>query len=971
MNEDIRSALETSYIDSTITSRTEHRSRLVVNRRDRGELVLSELVRELSESEEFLISAAFISSDGIEMLLQSFRELADRGIRGRLLTSDYLDFNQPGTLEKLLSIPNLSVRIAEGVSLHTKGYGFRKKNGIFSLIIGSSNLTGNALKINSEWNIRVSGLEDGAVQKQFLDEFNTLWDNAVPLTPDWISGYAGRRRVLQEVHPPRQTESMEIKPNLMQRQAAAALGQLRNKGIRKALLIAATGTGKTYLSAFDVKEAAPRTLLFLVHRQQILMDAISSFIEVLGPEAADRIGLFTGGTRDEGKPYLFATVQTMSRDGVFSQFSPEAFEYIIIDEVHKAGAPSYQKLTDYFRPAFLLGMSATPDRPDAGRHDGQRDIYRLFDYNIASEIRLQQALEADMLCPFHYFGISDITVDGTPLSEESSFSDLVSSERIRHIVENAGYYGHGGDRLRGLVFCSGSKEAEDIAAGLCSHGYRAISLSGKDSIEKRMEAVASLEMEEGEGALDYIVTVDIFNEGIDIPSVNQILMLRPTQSAIVFTQQLGRGLRKCRGKEFTVVIDFIANYSSNYLIPIALSGDSSYRKDSLRRFVTEGRLLLPGSSTVSFDEISRQRIFRSIDRSDFSETALLKREYYALKEKLGHIPEMDEFRKHGAIDVMRLAEKCGSYYDFLVRFDSEYSIRLDGAEAEIIRFLSAKTAYGKRASELLLLEAVLQYRASSQLMSLWEESFRKETGEVLTELEKTSAIAYLTGGFHLSREVRKYSHAVFLEHSEGTWHASPAFLSMLDRNPVFTSMVRAIISFGLSEYRRSYSSRYMGTDFTLYGKYTYTDVCHLLNWKQDLPPLGISGYKYDEYTGTLPVFINYIKGTKDDAGAEYENSFPDEESVIAFSKLNRSTESRDAERIYRRKGYEETRIFLFVRRCKDDAEAKEFYFLGEMEAEGKPEEVEINGSSAFRIHYHLRTPVRKDIFTYLTSSEPI
>ena len=260
------------------------------------------------------------------------------------------------------------------------------------------------------------------------------------------------------------------------------------------------------------------------------------------------------------------------------------FDYILIDEVHKAGASSYQKVIEYFNPKFLMGMTATPERTD------DFNIYALFDYNIAYEIRLQEALEEDMLCPFHYFGVTDIEYNGETIDDATILSKLVADERVNHILDKIEYYGFSGETVKGLMFCSRKEEAAKLSLVLNEKGLRTVALTGDDSQEERVLRINQLE----NGKLDYILTVDIFNEGIDIPCINQVVMLRQTQSSIIFIQQLGRGLRKHDTKDYVTIIDFIGNYKNNYLIPVALSGDQSQNKDNIRRQNTGYKLYKRG-----------------------------------------------------------------------------------------------------------------------------------------------------------------------------------------------------------------------------------------------------------------------------------------------------------------------------------------------------------------------------------------
>jgi superfamily II DNA or RNA helicase len=339
-------------------------------------------------------------------------------------------------------------------------------------------------------------------------------------------------------------------------------------------------------------------------------------------------------------------------------------------------------------------MSATPERSDGF------DIFEMFDYNVAYEIRLHQAMKERMICPFHYFGISELSIDGKVIEDKTEFNKLTSDERVRNVIEKIEHYGYSGNRVKGLIFCSRKEEAVELSIKFNNCGYRTCALLGIDNQLEREFAIKRLEQDDHEGALDYIFTVDIFNEGVDIPAVNQIVMLRPTQSAIIFVQQLGRGLRKKENKEYVVVIDFIGNYEKNFFIPIALSGDQTYNKDTIRRFVTEGNRVIPGCSTVNFDAITRERIYSSIDQANFNDSKLIKESYLALKQRLGRIPRLDEFARYGSVDVIRIFDKFGSYHNFLKSYEKAYTVDLSTVESTYIEFISTKYANGKRPHEL-------------------------------------------------------------------------------------------------------------------------------------------------------------------------------------------------------------------------------------------------------------------------------
>ena len=777
-------------------------------------------------------------------------------------------------------------------------------------------------------------------------------------------------------------DAYRLKPNKMQEEFICSVHDLIERGARKALLISATGTGKTYASAFAMRNERPKKALFIVHRELIARQALKSYRKVFGN--TKKLALLSGNFKEYEADILFATMSMMAKTETMERYTPEEFDWICIDEVHRAGSESYQKIMNYFNPDFWLGMTASPERTDGF------DIFDLFDHNIAYEIRLQHALKEDLLCPFHYFGITDIEIDGETMNDKTgmrNFAYLVSESRVDYILKQADYYGYSGDRVKGLVFCSRKEEAQELSAKFNERGYYTAVLTGADS-EKQREAAIDLltrcvsedEIKKHEKNisdhivdksdevpfLDYIFTIDIFNEGVDIPEINQVLMLRPTELPIVFVQQLGRGLRKAEDKEYVVIIDFIGNYTNNYMIPIALSGDLSYNKDSIRRYVAEGTRIIPGASTIHFDEISRKRIFQSIDSARTNDVRLLKESFEQLKYRLGRIPTVLDFKKYGSVDVSKYFEKYGSYYAFLIKYYSgEYKIRLSEEEACIIEFISKKVTNMKRIYELALLQQLLiqKQRAFTYYTKMLEVSYHKN----LNSLTEESMVRNLTNEFPKEEERKKYKDCVLIKKDSEGYKLEDKFEKMLQENPEFSRMVDNLIQYGIENYRENYSDSYKDTDFQLYQKYTYEDVCRLLNWQRNMNAQNIGGYFYDARTKTLPVFINYDKA--EDAIA-YEDRFVTRENLIALSKHPRKVTSSDADHFFKRtESDKENKILLFVRKNKDDKEAKEFYFLGEVFAQGEPIPIKMEktGDDAFEIDYKLDVPVREDIYEYIVS----
>lgn len=636
-------------------------------------------------------------------------------------------------------------------------------------------------------------------------------------------------------------------------------------------------------------------------------------------------------------------------------------------------------------------MTATPDKRDDNIEG--RNIYEIFDHNIAYEIRLQQAMEENLLCPFHYFGITDLVMisdEGTSQKEKvENFRYLTSDDRVKYVMQQAAYFGYSGSRVKGLIFCSRVDEAKELSRKFNVCGLKTVALSGADSEDVRAEAIELLTKEistssayeneygatvyEGEEYLDYIITVDIFSEGTDIVEVNQVIMLRPTQSPIVFVQQLGRGLRKASGKEYVVVLDFIGNYRNNFMIPIALSGDRSYNKDNIRRYMMEGNRVIPGESTIHFDEVSRKRIFTAVDNANFSDIKLIRENYINLKNKLGRIPGLKDFDDYGEMDVLRIFDNhsLGSYYKFLVKYEKEYTVRLSSDEEKVIEFVSKKLANGKRIYELEMLHRMITYAHSFDKLQVFqdlEQDLSERYGKDLGKEQKENIINVMTNEFPSGANKKTYEQCVFIEKKDGVseeYQVAEPFGRML-QNQEFCEILKELVEFGRGRYHRDYSCNYKDTDFVLYQKYTYEDVCRLLNWENNEVPLNIGGYKFDKKTRTFPVFINYDKDEKISDTTKYEDHFTSSSRLIAISKSGRSVNSEDVQNFLHAKE-RDIQVELFVRKNKDDKISKEFYYLGHMEASGKTQEFTMANTdkTAVEIEWILDVPVREDIYQYI------
>ena len=592
-----------------------------------------------------------------------------------------------------------------------------------------------------------------------------------------------------------------------------------------------------------MRELGFKRVLFLVHRGQLARQTKKSYEKVFAKSVS--MGLVGAGYHEYDADYVFATVQTLNRDEHLLQYDKDAFDCIVLDEAHHVTADTYQKIMKHFLPKLWLGMTATPDKRDD--NVAGRNVYELFNYQIAYEIRLQQAMEENLLCPFHYFGITDLSIVGDD-KDNRDFSMLTSDERVKHIIQQANYYGYSGEKVKGLIFCSSIKETQELSYKFnnivnpdTGEYFRTIALNGDANEQERQDAFERLAMNESEAnvhkqPLDYIFSVEILNEGVDIVEVNQVIMLRPTQSPIVFIQQLGRGLRKADGKEYVVILDFIGNYNNNFMIPIALSGDRTYNKDNIRRYIMEGGRIIPGASTVHFDEISKKRIFASVDNANFSDIKLIKENYTNLKNKLGRIPALKDFDDYGEMDVIRIFDNnsLGSYYKFLVKYEKDYKIRLSQEEEKIVEFISKKLANGKRIQELQLLKRTLLYANGLSKCGLFTGLSQDllTYGKSISKEQQENIINVMTNEFPAGSSKKTYSQCVFIEKEGNDYKPTKTFLEMLS-NRDFYNVIKELVDFGISRYERDYKQSYDVTDFVLYQKYTYEDVCRLLNWEQN------------------------------------------------------------------------------------------------------------------------------------------
>ena len=949
-------SLLNGYINQDTTATNDQFGPRLLNNQE-GSSIWEQIKHELLTCENYTFAVAFITDSMVSNLKPIFKDLSRRGIKGRILTSTYLYFNQPAVFQELLKIPNIEVKIAEVDGFHQKGYIFQHQ-GYQTIIIGSANLTTNALMRNYEWSLRINSLDSGDIVDQVRSNVELEWKNASNLTNEWITSYSftykkNYKQSLQYQELDSENDTRIIKPNQMQKDALEQLRLLREKGKQRGLIISATGTGKTYLGAFDVKSTNPKKMLFLAHREQILEKSKESFSRIIGGKKTD-YGLYTGNSRNKNAKYVFATVQTLSKSNHLSLFDRDEFDYILIDEVHHAGAETYQKIMNYFQPKFYLGMTATPDRND------DFNVFKLFNYNVAYEIRLPQALEEDMLCPFHYVGISDYTfkdnrvneaIDsynnekGNHKNEQKIVEQLSSQERVKYILDQTKYYGYSGDVLHGLIFCSGVAESVSLAKELTRQGSPSKALSGNDSEVKRRSVVKDLE----KGIIKYIVTVDIFNEGIDIPCINQVVFLRNTNSNIVYIQQLGRGLRKSKGKEYVEILDFIGNYKNNYIIPVALTDDSSYSKDNARATTSMEPTI--GVSTIYFEQIAKEKIFDSIRQAKFDSMRNLRTVYNEMKKRVGRIPLLQDFIKFNSIDPVILSNKEKNYANFLIKMGEQ--INISDYENKILSFLDVELLNGKRRHELILLDLLINNSEIS--MEKFDEALIKNhclnNQEIIESVKRILSLSFYNENASPSR--KDYGGKAIVEYNDknNQYVLNSEIQYSLKKNKDFRQLWIDGIRTGLSRSQRYDSDKL----FTIGKKYTRKDVMRQSNNITNVTAQNIGGYYFNDKYGMI--FVTYKKSMNISKSIQYEDRFLSDRILHYYSKNNRKLTSKEVQKFFTDK----YRLLLFVKKSDAD-DNKDFYYLGtcsyidssarQENQDGKPI-VSMNLRLDNRVNYHL------------------
>lgn len=722
--EDRRPERTSTWINALLQRRSAPSAKLVTG--ETSNPFLPQLSAAMAQALEIDFAVAFVKTTGLRLLLDDLHtaiggcaEQTRLPARLRVVTSDYLGITDPDALRLLLLLQQKGAQVrifeASSASFHLKAYLFARLDANGGLVgtafIGSSNISRSALTDGLEWNYRIEFPGDrGFVEARarfeelFHDPRTKILDDA------WIDLYESRRKPPSvEFDAGSNEQEPPPEPNEVQIEALAALKATREAGYKRGLVVMATGLGKTWLAAFDANAIAARRILFVAHREEILTQAAETFLRI---RPNSRVGFYTGRNRDRSVDILCASVQTLGRASHLMQFPGDHFDYVVVDEFHHAAAPTYRQLLAHFHPTFLLGLTATPDRTD------QSDILSFCDDNLVFSRNLFAGVTAGLLAPFHYYGIWDETVDYRAIpwrngrfDPEQLTNKLATLARARHALRQW----RERKQKRTLAFCVSIKHAEFMANQFYQAGVRAIAVYA-GSATGRTEALEQLR----NGRIDVIFSVDLFSEGVDLPEIDTVMMLRPTESKILFQQQLGRGLRKAPDKDHLVVLDFIGNHHSflHKSQVLADVGPTHKALAAVALALEAGTLALPPGCYINYD-LQLIAFLKQLDQGG------LQQDYENLRQTLGRRPTLAEFYRTGA-SISAMRQQYGHWFAFVDQMKdlSDHEAPIARAQAKFLSELETTSLV--KSFKLVLIEAFQEldgWRAPPSVEALCKRSW--------------------------------------------------------------------------------------------------------------------------------------------------------------------------------------------------------------------------------------------------------
>ena len=849
---------------------------LIINEKAKFRNFFIYLKQELLNCKKFYFIVSFIRYSGIQLLISTLDKLEKQGIQGEIITSVYLNITDSKALRKLLSYKNIKVKIYNNSSesFHTKAYLFEKEK-YHSVVIGSSNISQSALYSAEEWNVKLTDSSFFNIYGKSLNQFEKLWhsNEAIELTQDFIDEYEKYKKSVnvQNTFDYRKTkieQENEFVPNSMQKRVLQKLKETRINGNKKGLVISATGTGKTYLAAMDIKQffeinsntenklfeindkkskTSNIKFLFIAHREELLENAINVFSKILKIDK-NEFGRIYGGLKEIDKSIIFASIQSLRN--CYNEFKPSFFDYVIVDEFHHSMSDSYLKTLSYFNPKFLLGLTATPKRMDG------KDILSLCDYNVVDEIGIKEALEEDLIVPFHYFGVNDYTInyDNIPYkngnyNEKILLENLLLNTRTDYIVEKINKFGFDGDELSAVAFCQNIEHAFFMKEEFSKKGYKSAVITANTSSNERSEILEKFKNKK----IEILCVVDILNEGIDIPTINLLLFLRPTMSSTIFIQQIGRGLRKAKNKDFVTIIDFIGNHKKDYLLINYFSSEVG-NKDTL--FTKKEKIIneiknqfsnIPKSCYVELDRICQNRIIEKIEKINFSSKNILKEMYLDYKVEIGK--SEDEFLQIADFDTnielfQELCLKMHSFYNAQLQFEDSKIFKneneknpLNTTEIEFLEYLEKKITLVEPFTFLIIdyLATGKEYINNSDLLNKYkgffdikrnfEKHYLLNRNRIFEELIEDEILEKNLYGYKFSKKYKNlFSNKKLNEKNNMKSQQKENKLNFINR-------LKQLIHLGLNEFKRNDLDEFNENILISYKEYKRVELQILLDSK--------------------------------------------------------------------------------------------------------------------------------------------
>ncbi len=819
---------------------------------------LEKIKDNLRRCKEFYFSVSFIKKAGLVLLFKDIEAAIGRGVKGKIITSTYQNFTDIESLRAFHSLMNRSKNFEchlDYDSFIDKNYttlGYHSKGYLFvfddhcEVIIGSSNITRYALLKNIEWDLVLNDNLSSETYRQAYIEFVNLWNKTHVLNNEIIGLYANKLNfAIERWDMDYDFENRNIKPNYMQKKALKELNRYRAVGTNRALVVAAAGSGKTYLAAFDAYNFNPSRLLYVVHEGSILKKSLETFQDVFGSNIT--YGIFNGESKETDADFVFATNISMSKS--LELFSKKEFDYIIIDECHHATAGTYKKIISYFEPEFLLGLTATPERMD------NQDVFDLFDKNVPYELRLRDAIKNDLVVPFHYQGIRDTLVNyGLSKTEERRLiAQLANEEHCDFICENIEKYRTNG-KLKAIAFCRNVTHARIMSEVIGEH-YHTAYLTGKNDIGERIRAYNDLQDDNSE--LEILFTVDILNEGVDIPGINMVLFLRPTESSTIFIQQLGRGLRKYPNKDYVTVLDFIGNsYKRSVQIAFALSSLAE-------NFVIEKKLmtslvkndfealgLKEYGVEINIDSLSKEEITNYIENENFNSLSYMKQDYFNFKKYINaefYPKHMDYLNNDCAPDILRFlnvkisGKKNCSYYNFLKGIEEENLPEFSERQVEFLNYLSNMLPLVRKHEYVIFNCLMKGLRSISDIYKICQQEISDVTEE-------------------------QFNHAIFYIQKSGFVDLKDGNLNLaVETDKEICEYIEDLLNYGLT---RFFSENGDNSDFRLWGSYRKDQV--LLKLLKNPQNTQVGTYPYNK---DIIIFASIKKDASVQEHLNYKDKF--------------------------------------------------------------------------------------------------